>query len=127
MPCRCDYPEFFWNKEYKKVYEVYQDLKKVFPSIKDWSWRPFDESVEASKQELDEKTESLCKFINSRTKVKLLQCTSLVQNWIGKHNEMDSARKEEEKVIAKHKKELEKQKADNIARMTPAERKLFGY
>lgn len=125
MPCRCDYPEPSWNEEYKKIYDVYIDLKDVFPSVEDWGWRTYNSSVEVSKSELDEKTETLCKFINSRTKIKFEQCSPRVKDWITEHNRRDYLRKQEEESRAKWVKIEKEQKEANIARMTPAERKLF--
>jgi len=126
MPCRCDYPEPSWNKEYQKVYLVFNQLKQVFPKIADWGWRPYDASAEASKVELDEKTEALCKFLNSRRKYTLEKLTLPVQKWLQDHNEKDAQRKAEEKFRKKCEEKFAKQKARNIAKMTPAERKLFG-
>jgi hypothetical protein len=128
MPCRCDYPEPSWNEEYRKIYEVYAALKKgPLPTPLNWGWTPYDERGAVTKAELDEKTEALCTYLNSRRKTTIDKLSSVVKNWLKKHNEMDANRKEEEKIIAKYKKKFEKEKQRNIAKMTPAERKLFGY
>lgn len=127
MPCRCDYPEPSWREEYEKIYAVYSALKRgPLPSVLNWGWKPYDEHAQVTKSELDEKTEALCTFLNSRRKTTLARLPKLVLSWLKKHNEMDAARKKEEKLIAKYQKKLEKQKQANIAKMTPAERKLFG-
>jgi hypothetical protein len=49
-----------------------------------------------------------------------------VKEWLKKHNEMDAARKEEQRLHRKYEKQAQKEKQRNINRMTPAERKLFG-
>src|ERR1700679_461609 len=120
MPCRCDYPEPDWKPEYQKIYKIYHELAIS------WGWRPLDEKIAISKSELDEKTEALCKYLNSRRKATLEKFSPFVKQWLNKHNEKDAARKQEEKVLAKAKKKFEKQRQDNIKKMTPAERKLFG-